>query len=468
MDDSTIAAIASPAGRGGISIIKISGPSAVTIASAIFRPASTEPADVGVAPAFDSHRLCYGHIADAETGRILDEVLLSVMRAPRTYTREDVVEINSHGSPIALRAILELILRQGARLAEPGEFTRRAFLNGRIDLTQAEAVIDLINARTHRVLEISAAQLGGALRKDIEAYRCLCFDLLARIEAGIDFPEEVDDIIDGQAMGCEFRRKVVAPMQQLIRNYVAGRVIREGAAVAIVGRPNVGKSSLMNQLLSRERAIVTPYPGTTRDVIEDTLNLQGLAISLWDTAGLHDASGDPVEAIGMLKTEEHLKSADVVLFVLEAHQALCPDDWCIFEKIRSRSLVFVLNKIDLLNGARVMIELPDYWPKSPCVAVSALSGQGLERLREVIAQAIREGSTAEADSAMIPNLRQKAILERCVEAAEASATSLENGIPSELVSIHLNETVNALDEILGTRVKPDILETIFGRFCIGK
>jgi len=468
MDDSTIAAIASPAGRGGISIIKISGPSAVSIASRIFRPACAESNEAFETRSASSHRLFYGHIADTETGRCLDEVLISLMKAPRTYTREDVVEINSHGSPMAVKAVLELVLRQGARLAEPGEFTRRAFLNGRIDLTQAEAVIDLINARTHHALEMSAAQIGGSLRNGLADCRRVCLDLLARIEAGIDFPEDLPEIPDGHDIAAELRRQVVAPVRQMIRNYAEGRVIREGAAVVIVGRPNVGKSSLMNQLLCRDRAIVTPHPGTTRDVIEDVLLLEGLAVSLGDTAGLHETPGDPVETIGMQKTEEHLKHADLVLFVLEAHQPVFPDDCRIFEKIRSRSVVFVLNKIDLLNRSGAKIQLPDDWPEQRRVSVSALTGQGMESLRDIIAQAVREGGAEANDSAMIPNLRQKVVLERCLESAEASAVSIESDTPMELVAIHLNESLNALDEILGIRVKPDILETIFSRFCIGK
>ncbi len=262
MDDfSTIAAIATPAGSGGISIIRVSGPHAVPIAAALFQHCTGGPGNRPAGPAFESHRLYYGHMVDPASGRTLDEVLLSVMRAPKSYTREDVVEINAHGGPVAVRSILEAVLRQGARLAEPGEFTRRAFLNGRIDLTQAEAVADLINARSERSLSSAAAQLEGGLRQAVQTIRTFCLDLLVRLEAGIDFPEDVGDLIDTRETVGGLQEQVITPLKQLIRNHVQGRVIHEGLKVAIVGRPNVGKSSLMNRLLARERAIVTPYPG---------------------------------------------------------------------------------------------------------------------------------------------------------------------------------------------------------------
>jgi tRNA modification GTPase len=467
MDDSTIAAIASPAGRGGISIIKISGPQAAAIAAALFRPAAKQRPDKPAGFNPESHRIHYGRIVDALTGRVIDEVLLSIMRAPRSYTREDVVEISTHGSPVAVRAILEQVLRQGARLAEPGEFTRRAFLNGRIDLTQAEAVSDLIQARSDRAQAAAAAQLGGVLRREIESHRYRCVDLLSRIEAGIDFPEDVDEILDAQRFARELRQGVVAPVQGLVQNYVDGRVIREGLTVAIVGRPNVGKSSLMNRLLDRERAIVTPYPGTTRDAIEEALTIDGLAVNLWDTAGLHD-SGDPLEVLGMQKAEEQSLRADLNLFVLEAHCPLSAADAIVFEKIRTRPVVIVFNKIDLLSGSGSPPRLPPDWPAAVQVPVSALSGQGMEQLREAIIETAAGDRALETEAAMIPNLRQKVLLERCSESAEAACAGLENGLATDLVAIHLADAVAALDEMLGSSARPDILEAIFSRFCIGK
>jgi tRNA modification GTPase len=465
--NATIAAIASPAGTGGISIIKISGPQALAIASLLFRSSPATAAEAGPGSGFQSHHLHYGHIVDPASGRTVDEVLLAVMKAPRTYTREDVAEINSHGAPAAVQAIFELVLRHGARLAEPGEFTRRAFLNGRIDLTQVEAVSDLINARSARALEISAAQMKGALRQEILTVRGCCVELLARIEAEIDFPEDVGDALDGQALRRDLHDRVIEPVRRLIRMYVDGRVVREGLTVALVGRANVGKSSLMNCLLGRERAIVTPLPGTTRDAIEDVLVINGVPVSLWDTAGLQEP-GNPVESLGMQKTLERVEQADLILLVLEAHRPLAEDDFRVFSHIRSKSVVVVFNKIDLVAGGSVESKLPPDWPQSRRVATCALKGLGLEELRAMIVQSAWTEKALDGAGTIMPNLRQKKILERCIEAAEAAAICLDNGGTPELVAIHVKENVDLLDEILGSRVKTDILENIFSRFCIGK
>jgi tRNA modification GTPase len=467
MDDSTIAAIATPAGTGGISIIKISGPRAIDIASVLFQGALPTPLKPAQPFAFQSHRLHHGHIVDPAKGAVLDEVLLAVMRAPQSYTCEDVVEINSHGSPAAVQGILELVLRSGARLAEPGEFTRRAFLNGRIDLTQAEAVIDLINARSARALEIFTAQLSGSLRQEILDIRGDCVDLLARIEAVIDFPEEVEENLEGPAMIRHIHGQILEPVRRLLRLHADGRAIRDGLTVAIAGRPNVGKSSLMNRLLCRERSIVTQFPGTTRDAIEDILVIQGVPVSVWDTAGLQD-SGDPVEAIGIEKTWQRCEQADLILFVLEAHKPLSEDDFRIFSRIRSRPVIFIYNKIDLLDKMQRETQLPPDWPHLRSVSVSALQNLGLEELRAAIIQSVWSENVPDGTGKIMPNLRQKAVLDRCAAAAAAAIECVENGNPPEIVTIHLNEIVDFLDEVLGVRVKADILEDIFARFCIGK
>ncbi|TFG40311.1 MAG: tRNA uridine-5-carboxymethylaminomethyl(34) synthesis GTPase MnmE [Syntrophobacterales bacterium] len=468
MDDfSTIAAIATPAGSGGISIIRVSGPNAVPIAAALFQPCAGRPVSRPAGLSLESHRLYYGHIVDSANGRTLDEVLLSVMKAPRSYTREDVLEINAHGGPVAVRLILEAVLRQGARLAEPGEFTRRAFLNGRIDLTQAEAVADMISARSDRSLSSAAALLEGGLRQEVQKIRTFCLDLLVRLEAGIDFPEEVGELIDARATAAELHERAVLPLKRLIRNHVQGRVIFEGLKVSIVGRPNVGKSSLMNRLLGRERVIVTPYPGTTRDVIEDTLIVQGIPVMLRDTAGLH-SSRDPIETLGMARTLENSGSADLVLFVLEAHRPLNEEDLQVYEWIRARPMLIVLNKIDLLNGSAGKAEIPDDWPRERCVPISALSGQGVEELPERIIKAATGESGKEISGIVIPNLRQKELLERSLASAVAAATDLVNGSAPELIAIHLTRAMAGLGEILGTTVKVEILDAIFSRFCIGK
>jgi len=377
------------------------------------------------------------------------------------------LEINAHGGPIAVRSILDAVLRQGARLAEPGEFTRRAFLNGRIDLTQAEAVAEMISARSERSLSSAAALLEGRLRQEMQKMRTFCLDLLVRLEAGIDFPEEVGEFIDARATAAELQEQVISPLKLLIRNHVKGRVIFEGLKVAIVGRPNVGKSSLMNRLLGRERAIVTPYPGTTRDVVEDTLIVKGIPVMLRDTAGLH-SSRDPIETLGMARTLENSGSADLLLFVLEAHRPLSGEDFQVYEWIRARPMLIVLNKIDLLNGSAVRAEVPDDWPRERCVPISALSGQGVEELQERIIATAASNSEPELESTVIPNLRQKALLEHSLASAASAASDMASGSAAELIAVHLTQAADSLGEILGTTVKVDILDAIFSRFCIGK
>ncbi len=469
MDDSTIAAIASPAGTGGISIVKISGPSSIPIAASIFKPASKPSRGQFMPVNFESHRLYYGHIFDDKGGRSLDEVLLAVMRAPRSYTCEDIVEINCHGGAAAVRAVLKLVLRKGARLADPGEFTRRAFLNGRIDLTQAEAVIDIINARTDQALEAVSAQVGGALRREVENIRSFLIDRLAHNEAAIDFPEveDVEQPPDGNLTSQSLKIEVIQPIEQLLRNYYEGRVIREGLTVAIVGRPNVGKSSLMNRLLSSERAIVTPHPGTTRDAIEADLVIQGMLISLWDTAGLHK-SADPIEAIGIQKTIERAGQADLILFVIEAHRPLTAEDYSIYQKINSKPIVFVLNKIDLIDEYSQPNIIPGDWVETSRTPVSALSGQGIEAVREAILNYTIGDGLLEMAPVIIPNLRQKSLLERCVQAVEAAAVGLENNESYELIDIHLRQALDRIDETLGLSARTEIIDSIFSRFCIGK
>jgi tRNA modification GTPase len=466
MNETTIAALATPAGTGGICIIKISGPSAISIARAIFKPAAPKS---GCEPesCLESHRLYYGHVVDPASGCNLDEVLLSVMKAPRSYTREDVVEINAHGGPVAAREIIKLVLDQGARLAEPGEFTRRAFLNGRIDLTQAEAVVDLIQARTARFLQSAAAQAGGVLRQDIERVREACTEALVCLNASIDFPEDVGEISDNRTMASTLQARLIAPLARLLQNYSDGRVLREGLTVVIVGRPNVGKSSLMNRLLSRERAIVTPHPGTTRDIIEDNLILRGIPVSLADTAGIHD-SPDPVEVIGMQKALEQAQSADLILLVLEANRPLSGEDAAIFEKIRSKPVFFVLNKTDLLGPSGAAVEFPSDWPIEGRFLVSALNGQGVEALRDELNQSAGGANGLSSVGSVIPNLRQKIVLERCLAAASDAVDALGQDAPAEIIAIHLSDVMDGCAEILGTHVKVDLLESIFSRFCIGK
>jgi len=475
MENSTIAAIATPGGRGGIGIIKLSGSKALSIASAIFSPAEAErQARAGQSRSsneesgngFKSHRLYYGHIYDPEKGRVLDEVLLSVMKAPRSYTREDVVEINAHGGQVAVNAILELVLRCGARLADPGEFTKRAFLNGRIDLTQAEAVIDIINARTAKSLFMAAGQVSGNLKSQVELIRAYLIELLTRTEAGLDFPDEVAEIVDPRTAIAEIQSDVIKPLQNLIQQHVEGNVLRDGLKVAVVGRPNVGKSSLLNRLVQKERAIVTALPGTTRDTIEETLNIKGYPVVLVDTAGLH-TTDDPIEIFGIEKTIESIKRADLVLFMVEANCALTAEDHKIIELVKSRPTISVINKIDLVNEDNC-VDIPDDWASIDCVRISALYGHGVDLLKEQIVETAFGQNPIDIEDRVIPNLRQKLLLEDGLEATQAIARELENGLPMELIAIHLQDAIEALGQVLGTSVKVDVLDQIFSRFCIGK
>jgi len=475
MDNSTIAAIATPGGGGGIGIIKISGPKAVLIATVIFSPAEQQAtSDSGnrsspktaTHTGFQSHRLNYGHIICPDTGRIVDEVLLSVMKAPRSYTREDVVEINAHGGQVALNAILELVCKHGARVADPGEFTQRAFLNGRIDLTQAEAVADIINARTDKSLQVATAQVDGKLRRSVEQIREFLIELLARTEAAIDFPDDVKDIAEPKRIAAEVEAGVITPLRTLIRYHVDGRVIRDGLKVAVIGRPNVGKSSLLNCLVQKERAIVTAVPGTTRDMIEEVLNINGYSVILIDTAGLHD-SDDPIETLGIEKTIENVNGADLVLFMVEANCPVTAEDHNIIQRIRFKPKIIVKNKIDLINGDDIC-KLPATWGKIDCVHTSALYDRGIHHLKDRIIEAAFGKEPLDLDAVIIPNLRQKLLMTKSLEAADVIRRDLNNGIPMELVAILLQEAIDLLGQILGTNVKVDLLDQIFSRFCIGK
>lgn len=475
MENSTIAAIATPGGRGGIGIIKISGSKALSIAAAIFSPAVSHPSTHSdrsgsaknvFADGLKSRQLYYGNIIDPGSRRALDEVLLSVMKGPGSYTREDVVEINAHGGQIAVHAILELVLRQGARMAEPGEFTKRAFLNGRIDLTQAEAVIDIINARTDKSLRVAAAQVHGTLSEPVEKIRQYLIEFLTRTEAAIDFPDEVGEIIDAAAVTLEIEAAVIKPLQRLIQQHADGNVLRDGLKVAVVGRPNVGKSSLLNCLVKKERVIVTAMPGTTRDTIEESFNVNGFPIVLADTAGLHDTH-DPIETIGIEKAIENVKGADLVLLLIEGNRSLTGDDLKIFEQFRSKPKIVVINKIDLVDSDH-FVEIPADWASTKSVSVSALYDRGMESLKELIVATAFGENSINIEDGIVPNLRQKLLLDDSLEASLAIRRELNNGHPMELIAIQLQDAIDALGQILGTTVKVDVLDQIFSQFCIGK
>lgn len=475
METSTIAAIATPPGAGGIGIIKISGPKAIGIAGTLFHHRTNGTA-VGDDTnnntlnifSLKSHHLYYGHIINPATQRVLDEVLLAIMKAPRSYTREDVVEIQAHSGPAALRAILALILHQGARLAEPGEFTKRAYLSGRIDLTQAEAVIDIINARTEAALQAATNQVNGKLKAAVEDIKNALTDLLVQVEAGIDFPEDVDDILPAKQVIQKIRVSVLNPIEELIKRYRTEHVYRDGLNLVIIGKPNVGKSSLMNCLVQKDRAIVTPNPGTTRDIIEEGLQIKGIPINIIDTAGLHETN-DPVETIGIHKAQQSIESASLILFIINAAEPLTKNDHQIYKKYSDKNMILVINKMDLIEQKpSFQMKIPGQWNGIPQAQISALYDTGIGNLKELIVQSAIGDINDFPDHSIIPNLRHEHVLEKVRLAVQTALKGLTESQPTELLSIDIKEAIDQLDTIVGTKPSADILDQIFSNFCIGK
>ncbi len=466
--DDTIVAIATPPGVGGIGIVRLSGPLAFAVGLRIFRPA--HPLAEDTAP--PSHQLLYGHAVDpANDDAVIDEALAAFMRAPRTYTREDVVEISAHSSPLALRRILEVALAAGARAAQPGEMTLRAFLNGRVDLAQAEAVMALINAETDAGHRLALRQLQGELSAEVASARRQALEALIRIEASIDFPEDEVPPPDPTELAA-LLTGAQAGVERLLAGADRGRVLREGLRVALVGRPNVGKSSLLNALLRTERAIVTPVAGTTRDTVEEKALIGGLAVQLVDTAGL-TPSDDPVERIGVERSRAAAQAADLLLLVLDGSEPLTPLDATVATELRtlgqadtSRPAILVLNKADLPH------QLSDeatqaLWPDAPLVATSTVTGSGLAALEGEIA-ALALGGTAQAGDALVSSARHKDALRRGLEHLQAAQATLANGLPLDFVAIDLRAALEALGEITGETATADLLDRIFAEFCIGK
>lgn len=471
MEYDTIAAIATPIGSGGIGIIKISGQDAFSIAEAIFqrsRPSLGVGRPEGEALIFPlkSHRLYHGYIVNPETGRVLDEVLLSAMKGPRTYTREDVIEINTHSGYIVMASILDLVLQKGARLADPGEFTKRAYLSGRIDLTQAEAVIDIINSRTEKSLEIATSQIKGDLKNRIEFMRHSLIDILTQVEAAIDFPEDVGDLIDVESVNQILNKAVINELSDMVAQYENAHFLRDGLKMIVVGRPNVGKSSLMNRLIKNDRVIVTPIPGTTRDLIEETLNIRGIPVIIADSAGLHETK-DPVEVIGIEKTKEYIHTSDLILFMIDASDPFTIEDNKIYQTICDKRLVLVINKIDLVEDG-FKPEIPETWDKIPSVKISALYGNGLNSLKDLIAKLAIGDHHLDVQSKIIPNLRHKLALEKSLEFAVSAGEELRKGTFFEFVAIDIKATLDGLGEIIGAVAKEEVIDQIFNRFCIGK
>ncbi len=459
--DDTIAAISTPIGEGGIGIVRMSGPQAPAILRLLFSPGVPGHGDAGVCN-LEPYHLHYGHITDPATGEAIDEVLAVHMPSPRTYTRQDVVEIDAHGGIVAVRRILTLCLERGARLAEPGEFTLRAFLNGRIDLAQAEAVLDVVRAKTDQALQTAVGQLAGRLSERVRSVRALLLDLLAHVEAGIDFNE---DELPARDVSADLGQAVVE-LQDLLAGADRGIIYRQGVRAAIVGRPNVGKSSLLNCLLRTSRAIVTDIPGTTRDTLEETLNLEGVPVVLVDTAGIAATTDDPIERLGVERSRQALDLADLAILVLDASEPLTGADRAIASLIGGKPSIVALNKMDLVRSDQ------DGDPVSvmtaPAIRISALTGQGIDLLEEAIVETVLSGQVMASDLPAVSNPRHKERLSRALEHAGAALAAVQAGLTADLIAIDLAAAVHALGQITGQTAGDDLLENIFSRFCIGK
>ncbi len=456
--EETIAAVATAPGEAALAIVRVSGPEALPIVARVFRPERTSRETWR-----ESHRVSHGWVLD-EGGRELDEVLVVVMRAPRTYTREDVVEIGCHGGVAVSRGILRALLEAGARLAAPGEFTRRAFLNGRMDLTQVEAVMDLISSRTRRSARAAAARLAGKLAERVREARRLVFDLLAELEARIDFPEE-----GLGELPAEWARETLQGIRDRVGRLLAtagrGRALREGVRTVLAGRPNVGKSSLLNALLGEDRAIVSEIAGTTRDYLEENLSIGGVPLVLVDTAGIGQGGG-PLDQLGVERARRLIREADLVVVVLDDAAGLRPEDREILALLKDRPCVVALNKADLGRQAVDAAAVGEVLDDAPVVRVSAATGQGLKELEEAV-QA-RVGLEGPDEAALVGNLRQEAALRRGLEALDGGLEALREERPWDLVAVDLREAYEALGEVTGESGGADLVAEIFSRFCIGK
>ena len=456
MFDDTIAAIATPLGEGGLAVIRISGAAALAVADKVFRPSGKSSLKPSVAP---THTIHYGKIM--RHGETVDEVLAAVLRAPRTFTREDTVEISCHGGLLPAKLVLDTILENGARLAEPGEFTRRAFLNGRLDLAQAEAVADLIHSRTELALAAANEQLAGKLSQRINALRDEMMKTLAHVEAHLDFPDE--DIAPETRAGLIQRLETGAAfMDELLRTANEGQILRRGIRTAIVGRPNAGKSSLLNQLLGHDRAIVSPIPGTTRDTIEETANIRGLPVVFIDTAGLREAR-DEIELEGIRRSRETLAKAELILHVLDASEPLTPADEMYLAEFAAKKRILVRNKTDL----PVKLILPMHL-SIPIVDVCCLSGQGLEALKDAIKSLVWAGKIEAGMLQVMINSRHQEALGRARQATLETIAALRANVTLELVALDLRIAVHAVGEIVGKTATDDLLDSIFSQFCLGK
>lgn len=456
----TIAAISTPPGEGAIGIVRLSGEDAVEIADRVYQLGTKQLADQ------DSHTIHYGRIVNPKTQNRIDEVMVTVMRAPKTFTREDVVEINCHGGIIAVNNVLQTVLQNGARLAEPGEFTKRAFLNGRIDLSQAEAVMDLIRAKTDKAMHMALEQLDGNLSNLIRNLRTEILDTLAQVEVNIDYPE-YDDVEEMTSqLLVEKAKQVKAQIQQLLETASQGKILREGLATAIIGRPNVGKSSLLNYLLKEEKAIVTDIAGTTRDVIEEYVSVRGVPLKLVDTAGIRETE-DIIEKMGVERSRRALVDADLILLVFNQNEPLTDDDIALIEATDQNNRIVILNKMDLPTQLNIE-KLEALVGSETIVKTSVLTQTGVDVLEQKIADLFFSGNTGEKDATYVSNVRHIALLNDAEAALDDVIEGIESGMPVDLVQIDMTRSWDLLGEITGDSVQDELLTQLFSQFCLGK
>lgn len=458
MEFDTIAAISTPVGEGAISIVRLSGDEAIKIADKLFSGKNLYEVN--------SHTLHYGKIVNPNNDEVIDEVIVSVMKAPKTFTREDVVEINCHGGYISVKRILELVLENGARLAEPGEFTKRAFLNGRIDLSQAEAVMDIINSKTKQAMKVAVTQLDGKLSRLIKKLRQELIETIAHVEVNIDYPE-YDDV---EEMSHEMMKKktkyVHAEIEKLLEVANQGKILREGIKTAIIGRPNVGKSSLMNALVQEERAIVTDIPGTTRDIIEEYVNVRGIPLKLIDTAGIRETK-DLVEQIGVERSHKILQEADLVLFMLNNNEEITDDDRKIIDSLNDTNYIVIINKTDLpqkinLNEVKALVK------DRTVITTSLINDEGLDQLEKAISNIFFTEDLLSDDVTFVSNVRHIHLLKQAKSALEDAMEALELGVPLDMVQIDVRRTWEYLGEIIGDTASESLIDQLFSQFCLGK
>lgn len=453
----TIAAISTPIGEGAISIVRMSGEDAVKIANKV-----SKGKDLTKVP---SHTINYGHIIDPDTGKVIDEVMISVMRAPKTYTREDIVEINTHGGVMATNLVLQTLVSNGARMAEPGEFTKRAFLNGRIDLTQAESVMDIIRAKTDKAMQQATNQLDGSLARLIKDLRQQILEVLAQVEVNIDYPEYDTDQMTTKAM-MDKAQSISKRIDQLLKTANEGQIINEGLKTAIVGKPNVGKSSLLNILVHQDRAIVTDVAGTTRDVIEQMANVNGIPLQLIDTAGIHDTT-DKIEKIGVDRSKKAINDADLVLLILDGSRPLDEEDKELIDLTKDKKRIVVLNKNDLpqvISDA----DLQKYFDPAEIVKISAVAKQGIDQIEQHIQKMFFSGIENSQNSAVITNARQAGLLKKAKHSLQDVEKGINDGMPIDLVQIDMKACWDELGEITGDTAPDELITQLFSQFCVGK